>query len=78
MLPDIDPWKAMDMLRRLPILDATTDGLRLHEALQQGIAARLRATEPTRHRELRQRAWAHLREELRTVPKAELWRHTPT
>lgn len=76
MLPDIDPWKAMDTLRRLPIVDATTDGLRLHEALQQAIAARLRAAEPARHRELRQRAWAHLREELRTVPKAELWRHT--
>ena len=48
MLPDIDPWKAMDTLRRLPIVDATTDGLRLHEPLQQAIAARLRAAEPMR------------------------------
>lgn len=78
MLPDIDPWKAMDTLRRLPIVDATTDGLRLHEAPQQAIAARLRAAEPARHRELRQRAWAHLREELRTVPRRNCGGTPPT
>ncbi len=76
MLPDIDPWKGFETLRELPFVDVTSDGLAVHEALQQAIAAQLRATDPGRHRSLRRRAWRHLREELRMVSKTELWRYS--
>jgi len=76
MLPDVDPWKGFSTLRALPIVEVTADGLALHEALQQTIATELRAAEPARHRTLRQRAWGYFREELRNVPRSDLWRHT--
>ena len=76
MLPDVDSWKAFDNLRALPFVDVTADGLALHESLQQAIAAQLRAAEPSRHRTLRQRAWMHLRGELRDASRTELWRYT--
>lgn len=76
MLPEIDAWKGFDSLRRLPFVAVTSDGLALHEALQKSISARLRAAVPSRHRELRRRAWSYFREQLRTVPRAELWRST--
>lgn len=76
MLPDVDASEGLQTLRGLPFVDVAADGLALHEALQQTIATRLRAVEPSRYLSLRQRAWAHLREELRTVPRSELWRQT--
>jgi hypothetical protein len=76
MLPGIDPCKGFEQLRRLPFVDATGEGLALHESLQQAIAARLRVADPGWYRTLRQRAWMHLRAELRRAPKSELWRHT--
>ena len=76
VLPDLDPMEALEALEKLPFVDVAADGLALHEALQQTIAARLRALEPARYLELRRRAWAHLRDELRTTPRSQLWRQT--
>lgn len=76
MLPDLDARAGLQALRQLPFVDVAADGLALHEALQQTIAARLRALEPSRFLELRRRAWAHLRDQLRTAPRSELWRQT--
>ena len=76
MLPDVDSWKAFNNLRALPFVDVTADGLALHESLQQAIAAQLRAADPSWHRTLRQRAWTHLRRELRHASRSELWRYT--
>ena len=76
MLPDLDTSQALQALEELPFVDIAADGLALHEALQQTIAARLRALEPSRYLELRRRAWAHLRDELRTAPRSQLWRQT--
>jgi AAA ATPase domain len=76
MLPDVDAGKAFNSLRALPFVDVTADGLALHESLQQAIAAQLRAADPSWHRTLRQRAWTHLRAELRHASRPELWRYT--
>ncbi len=76
MLPEVDPWKGFERLRELPFVDSTREGLALHESLQQAVATRLRVADPRRHRILRQRAWTHLRAELRQAPNADLWRHT--
>ncbi len=76
MLPGIDTSQALAALADLPFVDFAADGLALHEALQQPIATRLRALEPSRYLQLRRRAWTHLRDELRTAPKSQLWRQT--
>jgi Transcriptional regulatory protein, C terminal len=76
MLPDLDASEGLQSLRELPFVDVAADGLTLHEALQQTIATQLRALEPSRYLGLRRRAWAHLRHQLRTAPRSELWRQT--
>lgn len=76
MLPDCDAMEGFDTLGRLPFVDAMSDGLALHTSIQESIATRLWIASPSRHRALRQRAWAYLREQLQSVPRAELWRHT--
>lgn len=72
LLPDTDVGQALEGLRALPFVDAAGEGLGLHESVQQAIAAQLRTTDPTWHRTLRQRAWTHLRAELRHATKPEL------
>lgn len=76
MLPEVDESAAFERLRALPFTAASADGLALHESLQQAIAAHLRAADPVWHRTLRQRAWTHLRAQLRPATKPELWRFT--
>ena len=76
MLPGLDTSQALQAVAELPFVDIAADGLALHEALQQTIAARLRALDPSRCLELRRRAWAHVRDQLRSAPRSQLWRQT--
>jgi hypothetical protein len=76
MLPDHDPRRLLERLRALPVVAPATDGLVVHESVQQAVAADLRATDPGWHRTLRRRAWTQLCTELRRAPTAELWRST--
>jgi transcriptional regulator/AAA ATPase-like protein len=76
ILPDAAPQDAYDRLLDLPFVRQLTDGLALHETMQQAIAIRLRAEDPSRHRSYRQAAWRCLRDELRDAGAAELWRYT--
>jgi len=76
MLPDAAPQDAYDRLVDLPFVRQLTDGLALHETMQQAIAIRLRADDPSRHRAYRQAAWRCLRDELRQAGAADLWRYT--
>lgn len=76
MLPDVDAWKAFQALTALPFVERTSEGLSIHDAVQQVVLNDLRGSDPARHRDLRRRAWTHLREELREVPRSALWRHT--
>jgi DNA-binding winged helix-turn-helix (wHTH) protein len=55
---------------------AARDGLAVHEAVREALAAELLAADPELHRRLRQQAWRHLSQEARTAPTGEMWRCT--
>jgi hypothetical protein len=68
--------KAMDSLAALSFVDETPEGLRLHDAVQAAVSARLRAREPERFRELRSATWRHLQHETHRAGVNELHRFT--
>jgi hypothetical protein len=71
-----DPDDAMERLGSLSFVDETSEGLRLHDAVQAAVSARLRALEPERFRELRSAAWRHLQNETRRAGASDLHRFT--
>jgi hypothetical protein len=75
MLGD-DADDALDTLSRLAFVEATSEGLRLHDAVQGAIVARLRALDPERFRRYRAAAWHHVQTETRGVGRHELARST--
>ena len=76
MLPDRAPQDAFDRLRSLPFVELGPDGLILHDAVQQVVAATLRAADPARYRQNRHAAWRQLTSEVRTAGIPDLWRYT--
>lgn len=76
MLPHAVPQDCYERLRALPFVEASGDGLTLHDAVQPAIAATLRAADPARYRAYRRAAWRELRAEVHTAGKPELWRYT--
>lgn len=76
MLPDLAPQDAYDRLSALPFVQATDDGLRVHESVQRGLSASFRASDPEAHRRYRRAAYGQLRSALRDAPGADLWRYT--
>jgi hypothetical protein len=75
-LPDVIPHDAYDMLRPLPFVEFGPDGLVLHDAVREVVAALLRVNDPPTYRAHRIAAWRQLRRELRTAPPGDLWRYT--
>jgi len=71
-----DADDAMERLGALSFVDETSEGLRLHDAVQAAVSARLRALEPERFRELRSAAWRHLQNETRRAGATDLHRFT--
>lgn len=71
-----DADDAIERLRALSFIDETSEGLRLHDAVQAAVSARLRALEPERFRELRSAAWHHLQNETRRAGATDLRRFT--
>ena len=71
-----DGAEALRRLLDLPIVDASRDGLVVHEAVRDAIAAFLRGTNPNRYRAYRRAAWRQLRAEAREAAATELWRYT--
>jgi hypothetical protein len=71
-----DADNAMQRLAALSFVDETSEGLRLHDAVQAAVSARLRALEPERFRELRSAAWRHLQNETRRAGASDLHRFT--
>ncbi len=67
---------AIEQLGTLSFVDETSEGLRLHDAVQAAVSARLRALEPERFRELRSAAWRHLQNETRRAGASDLHRST--
>jgi hypothetical protein len=76
MLPDAMPQDVMDRLQTLPFVVSDKDGLILHDAIRDAIAVLLKAQHPSRHQQLRRRAWLQLRREASNVGLDELWRYT--
>jgi hypothetical protein len=76
MLDDVDGGEALHLLLDLPFVDASRDGLVVHEAVQEAIAGFLHGTNPSRYRAYRRAAWRELRAEAREAPLTELWRYT--
>jgi len=71
-----DADDALERLGALSFVDETSEGLRLHDAVQAAVSARLRALEPERFRELRSAAWRHLQNETRRAGAGDLHRST--
>jgi AAA ATPase domain len=83
LLPEVSGRESYERLRALPFIESRHDGLVLHEAVRDAIAASLQAADPVRYREYRRRGWRRLRAELREVgsaglrrDSAELWRYS--
>jgi hypothetical protein len=76
MLPDAAPQDAYERLHALPFVESGSDGLVVHEAVQQAIATGLHAADPSRYWAFRQAAWHQLRAEVRTAARTDIWRYT--
>lgn len=76
MLPDTPTQETYEKLNSLAFVDSMRDGLRVHDAVHEAIAASLRAADPSRYLEYRRAAWQQLRKEVRKAGTRELWRYT--
>ncbi len=76
MLPEIAPNDACDRLQALPFVDSASDGLMIHDLVQQAIATCLRSTDPERYYHYRRLAWHQLRSEFSIGSRAAVWRYT--
>ena len=70
------PADVYDRLAGLPFMDSRRDGLRMHDAVHESVAASLKSADPSRYRVYRQAAWRQLRSEVREAGPSELWRYT--
>jgi hypothetical protein len=76
VLPESDADGLYRQLASLPFITAERDGLAVHDAVREALAAELEAADPERHRSARQEAWRHVREHARGAAVGELWRST--
>lgn len=76
MLPEISPQDAHERIRALAFVQADKDGLRIHDAVREAVASKLRADNPQQYREYRRAAHRHCISELRSAALPELWRCT--
>lgn len=70
------PQDALERIRALPFIEQGQDGLQMHDAVREAIAANLRASDPLRYRRYRRAAYHQLTAELRSASQTELWRYT--
>jgi hypothetical protein len=76
MLPEVAPQDSYERLVRLPFVEMGSDGLIVHDAVRQVIAASLKATDPNLYRAYRRAAWNQLNREVCSADQAEIWRYT--
>ncbi len=67
---------AFDRLRDLAFVNATSEGLTLHDVVRDTIAAELALRAPERHRAYRRRAWRLFTAESRHAMARHLWQTT--
>lgn len=70
------PSEVYERLAALPFMDSRRDGLRMHDAVHESLAASLKSADPSRYREYRRAAWRQLRSEVRQAGPTDLWRYT--
>lgn len=76
LLPDASPLDAQERLRTLPFVQPDRDGLHIHDAVREAIAATLRANHPQQYHAYRRSAYRYFMSKLRNIPASELWRYT--
>jgi hypothetical protein len=76
MLPGVSIQETYDKLSALAFVDTVRDGLRVHDAVHEAIAAAMRTADPSRHLDYRRAAWQQLRKEEKKASARELWRYT--
>ena len=76
MLPDASPQDAQERIRTLPFVQPDRDGLHIHDAVREAIAATLRADNPRQYHAYRRSAYRYFMTELRGAPASDLWRYT--
>ena len=76
MLPGMAPQDAFERLQALPFVQSGRDGLVVHDAVREVIAASLKAANPNAYRDYRRAAWRQLRTEVRLAGASEMWRYT--
>jgi hypothetical protein len=73
---DEDADEALERLGRMSFVDASADGLVLHDAVHMALAERLRSLDPDRFRAYRAAAWHHVRAQTHGAGARELARST--
>ncbi len=76
ILPEASPQDAQERIRTLPFVQPDRDGLHIHDAVREAIAATLRANHPQQYYSYRRSAYRYYMTELRGAPAAHLWRYT--
>ena len=76
MLPDLSPQDTQERIRALAFVQPDKDGLRIHDAVREAVARKLRAENPQDYRDYRRAAYRHCMLELRSAASAEFWRCT--
>lgn len=65
-----------ERLERSPVVESRKDGLVLHPTVQEAIAQRFRATDPSRFTAYRRAAWRELERTADQIAASDLWRYT--
>jgi hypothetical protein len=73
LLPDEPPAAAFERLRALPFVELGGEGLVVHDAVREAVAALLRVTDPIRWQAYRAAAWRQVRRELQGAAGAARW-----
>ncbi|MDP7104232.1 MAG: AAA family ATPase [SAR202 cluster bacterium] len=76
MLMDAAPRDVYERLSSLQIMESGRDGLVMHDAVREAVAAALKSSDPARHQDYRRAGWRQLRSEVRTAAIADLWCYT--
>jgi hypothetical protein len=76
MFPNMDSRAVFEKLQELPFIETAIDGLVLHDSVHQSIMSTLHASDPSKFRELRKKAWSFYRNEVRLMARSEIWRYS--
>ena len=73
LLPDEPPQAPFERLAALPFVELGREGLVVHDAVREAVAALMRASDPVRHRAYRGAAWRQIRAELAATAGPARW-----